>query len=143
MLPAYVNKPKETRIMLRINVCSVPVKDQDQALDFYTRVLGFVKKNEIPMGEHRWLTVVSATEQSGVELLLEPMGFEPAKVYQQALKAAGIPWTSFAVDDLDREYKRLLALGVVFSMAPQEMGPVKIAVLEDTCGNLIQLAQML
>ena len=129
--------------MLRINVCSVPVKDQDQALDFYTRVLGFVKKNEIPMGEHRWLTVVSATEQSGVELLLEPMGFEPAKVYQQALKAAGIPWTSFAVDDLDREYKRLLALGVVFSMAPQEMGPVKIAVLEDTCGNLIQLAQML
>ncbi len=85
--------------MIRISLTSVPVDDQDKALDFYTNVLGFIKKTEVPIGEHKWLTVVSPIEQSGVELLLEPMAFGPAKVYQNALKEAGIPWTSFAVDD--------------------------------------------
>lgn len=129
--------------MIRIHVTSVPVADQEKALKFYTDILGFVKKTEIPMGEYKWLTVVSPVEQNGVELLLEPMGFEPAKLYQRALKEAGIPWTSFMVEDLKKEYQRLLSLGVQFSMQPKEMGPVIMAVLDDTCGNNIQLAQML
>jgi predicted enzyme related to lactoylglutathione lyase len=129
--------------MLKIYVTSVPVADQDKALDFYTRILGFIKKTEVPLGEHKWLTVVSPDEQSGVELLLEPMAFEPAKVYQQSLKEAGIPWTSFAVDDIEKEYQRLLDLGVEFSMPPREAGTVKIALLDDTCGNYIQLMQEL
>lgn len=129
--------------MIRINITSVMVDDQDRALSFYTDKLGFIKKTDIPMGEHKWLTVVSPMEQSGVELLLEPMGFEPARGFQKALKEAGIPWTSFAVDDLKAEHARLSKLGVKFSMEPTEMGPVMIAVLDDTCGNNIQLAQML
>lgn len=129
--------------MIKIYVTSVPVEDQDKALDFYTRVLGFIKKKDIPLGEHKWLTVVSPEEQSGVELLLEPMAFEPARQYQQSLKEAGIPWTSFAVDDVENEYKRLSDLGVEFSMPPREAGTVKIAVLDDTCGNYIQLMQEL
>ena len=129
--------------MARIYVTSIPVQDQDKALDFYTRVLGFIKKKDIPLGEYKWLTVVSPEEQSGVELLLEPMGFEPAKVYQKELKDAGIPYTSFAVDDVEKEYQRLCDLGVEFSMPPTEAGPVKIAVLDDTCGNNIQLMQEL
>lgn len=129
--------------MLKINVTSVPVDDQDKALDFYTRVLGFIKKTDIPVGEYKWLTVVSQAEQSGVELLLEPMAFEPAKVYQKSLKEAGIPWTSFAVDDIQKEYERLCDLGVEFSMAPREAGTVMIALLDDTCGNYIQLMQQL
>ena len=129
--------------MIKIHVTSVPVDNQDKALKFYTEKLGFIKKTEIPMGEHKWLTVVSPKEQSGVELLLEPMAFEPAQVYQKALKEAGIPYTSFMVDDLTREHKRLVDIGVKFSMEPREMGPVKIAVLDDTCGNNIQLVQML
>ena len=129
--------------MLKIYVTSVPVADQDKALDFYTRILGFIKKTEVPLGEHKWLTVISPNEQSGVELLLEPMAFEPAKVYQQALKEAGIPWTSFAVDNIEQEYQRLCSLGVAFSMPPKEAGAVKIAVLDDTCGNFIQLMQSL
>jgi catechol 2,3-dioxygenase-like lactoylglutathione lyase family enzyme len=129
--------------MIKIHVTSVPVDDQDKALAFYTDKLGFLKKTEIPMGEHKWLTVVGPNEQNGVELLLEPMAFEPAIVYQKALKDAGIPYTSFAVTDLDAEYERLIASGVEFSMEPKEMGPVKIAVLDDTCGNNIQLVQML
>ena len=129
--------------MIRISLTSVPVDDQDKALAFYTDVLGFIKKTEVPVGEHKWLTVVSPVEQAGVELLLEPMAFEPAKVYQQALKEAGIPCTSFSVDNVDAEYQRLTNLGVEFSMAPTEAGPVKIAVLDDTCGNLIQIMQML
>ncbi|QLE85072.1 VOC family protein [Shewanella sp. Scap07] len=127
--------------MIKISICSVPVTDQDQALDFYTRVLGFVKKKEVPVGEHKWLTVVSPQAQSGVELLLEPMAFEPAKTYQQSLKEAGIPWTSFAVDDVEKHYQRLVDMGVEFSVAPREVGNVKIAVLDDTCGNNIQLMQ--
>ncbi|WP_033004817.1 VOC family protein [Vibrio owensii] len=129
--------------MIRISLTSVPVDDQDKALDFYTNVLGFIKKTEVPIGEHKWLTVVSPQEQSGVELLLEPMAFSPAKVYQASLKEAGIPWTSFAVDDLNGEYERLTALGVQFSIEPREAGTVMIAVLDDTCGNYIQLMQEL
>ena len=129
--------------MIKIHVTSVPVDNQDKALKFYTDKLGFVKKTEVPMGEYRWLTVVSPTEQNGVELLLEPMAFEPAKVYQKALKDAGIPYTSFMVLDLIEEYNRLVGLGIKFSMEPREMGPVKIAILDDTCGNNIQLVQML
>lgn len=129
--------------MIKIYVTSVPVTEQDKALDFYTRVLGFKKKKDVPLGEYKWLTVVSPAEKSGVELLLEPMGFAPAQVYQQALKEAGIPCTSFQVDDVDKEYERLIELGVEFSMPPTVAGPVKVAVLDDTCGNNIQLMQEL
>lgn len=129
--------------MIRIHVTSVPVDDQEKALKFYTKKLGFIKKTEIPMGDHKWLTVVSPNETNGVELLLEPMAFEPARVYQKALKDAGIPYTSFMVDNLEMEYERLIGLGVQFTMEPKEMGPVIIATLDDTCGNNIQLAQML
>jgi predicted enzyme related to lactoylglutathione lyase len=129
--------------MIKIHVTSVPVDNQDKALKFYTEKLGFIKKTEVPMGEHKWLTVVSPNEQNGVGLLLEPMGFEPARVYQKALKDAGIPYTSFMVADLDKEYRRLAGIGVKFSMEPKEMGPVTMAILDDTCGNNIQLVQML
>jgi len=129
--------------MIRIYVTSVPVKDQDKALKFYTTKLGFIKKTDVPVGEYKWLTVVSPNEQNGVELLLEPLGFEPAKEYQKALKDAGIPWTSFMVDDLKKEYESLKGLGVEFSMEPKEVGPTMIAVLDDTCGNNIQLLEML
>ena len=129
--------------MIKIYVTSVPVEDQEKALDFYTRVLGFIKKKDVSLGEHKWLTVVSPAAQSGVELLLEPMAFEPAKLYQQSLKEAGIPWTSFAVDDIAKEYQRLANLGVEFSIPPREAGSVMIAVLDDTCGNYIQLMQEL
>ncbi|MGF1681951.1 VOC family protein [Photobacterium minamisatsumaniensis] len=128
---------------MKICVTSVPVENQEKALDFYTNILGFIKKTEVPLGEYKWLTVVSPQEQSGVELLLEPMAFEPAKLYQEALKEAGIPWTSFAVDDVNEEYTRLSKLGVQFSIAPKEAGNVIIAVLDDTCGNYIQLMQQL
>lgn len=129
--------------MIKIHLTSVPVNNQDNALKFYTEKLGFIKKTEVPMGEHKWLTVVSPNEQNGVELLLEPMAFAPAQVYQQALKDAGIPYTSFQVADLTKEHARLVKAGVTFSMEPREMGPVKIAVLDDTCGNNIQLVEML
>lgn len=129
--------------MIKISLTSVPVDDQARALDFYTRVLGFLKKVDVPLGEHRWLTVVSPSEQAGVELLLEPMAFAPTRDYQQSLKEAGIPWTSFSVDDISAEYQRLCDLGVEFSIPPKEAGPVMIAVLDDTCGNYIQLMQML
>jgi len=119
------------------------VDNQEKALKFYTGILGFIKKTEIPIGEHKWLTVVSPEEQDGVELVLEPIGFPPAKVYQQALFEAGIPLTAFHVDNVDEEYKRLINLGVSFSLPPTEMGTTKIAVLNDTCGNNIQLFQML
>lgn len=128
--------------MIRLHVTSVMVDDQAKALDFYTRVLGFVKKTDIPAGEGRWLTVVPATGQAGVELLLEPMGFAPARTYQRALFDAGIPIMSFATDDIEKEHARMTALGVVFRTPPAKMGPVSIAVFEDTCGNLIQLAEI-
>ena len=117
------------------------VDDQDKALNFYTEILGFVKKTEIPMGAFRWLTVVSKNSPDGVELLLEPMGFEPARVFQKALFDAGIPAASFAVDDIEKEYERMEQLGVIFKMKPTVMGPVTIARLEDGCGNLIQIVK--
>ncbi|HEX2490451.1 MAG TPA: VOC family protein [Blastocatellia bacterium] len=126
---------------MKIILTSVMVDDQEKALKFYTEVLGFVKKNDIPLGEDRWLTVVSPEGPDDVELLLEPMGFPPARTYQKALFEAGIPLTSFAADDIQKEYERMKKLGVVFKTAPTKMGPVTIAVFEDTCGNLIQMAQ--
>lgn len=126
---------------MKVRLTSVIVDDQDKALKFYTEILGFVKKTEIPMGEHRWLTVVSKEEQDGVEVVLEPMGFAPAKVYQKALKDAGIPLTAFYVDDIQKEFERMERLGVKFSMKPTAMGPVTLAVFDDTCGNNIQLVQ--
>jgi predicted enzyme related to lactoylglutathione lyase len=126
---------------MKIILTSVMVDDQDKALKFYTEVLGFVKKNDIPVGEARWLTVVSPEGPDDVELLLEPMGFPPARTYQKALFEAGIPLTSFAIDDIQKEYERMKKLGVVFKTAPTKMGLVTIAVFEDACGNLIQMAQ--
>jgi catechol 2,3-dioxygenase-like lactoylglutathione lyase family enzyme len=128
---------------MRINLASVPVPDTAKALKFYTDVMGFVKKTEI--AEINWITVASPEVPDQVELLLEPAvgenGFPPAITYQKALKDAGIPWTSFACDDVQKEYERMKALGVIFTKAPTRMGPVTIAVLDDTCGNLIQIAQ--
>jgi len=127
---------------MKIKVTSLMVDDQEKALKFYTEKLGFVKKTDIPLGEHKWLTVVSAEEPDGIELLLEPMGFAPAKVFQKALKDAGIPLTMFNVDDIQNEYERLEKSGVKFSMKPTQMGPATIAVFDDTCGNNIQLVQV-
>ena len=127
--------------MIRINVTSVYVDDQAKALEFYTGKLGFQVKTDVPAGGARWLTVVSPAEPAGVELLLEPTGHPAAKVYKEALVADGIPFTQFAVDDVYAETERLKALGVVFPQDPVDYGPVVVAVLDDTCGNLIQLAQ--
>lgn len=128
---------------MKIQVTSVPVDDQSKALAFYTAKLGFVVKNDIDMGGPRWLTVISPEGHDDVELLLEPMGHPAAPVYQKALFEDGIPWTTFTVDDLDVEYARLKGLDVNFTREPTEMGPVKTAVFEDTCGNLIQIHQVL
>lgn len=125
-----------------INVCSVYVDDQAKALRFYTDVLGFLKKTDIPLGGGAsWLTVVSPDFPDGVELLLEPDGHPASKVYKSALVADGIPFTSFAVTDVQKEYERLTQLGVTFTQPPTPMGPVTTAVFDDTCGNLIQIAQ--
>ncbi len=128
---------------MKIKLTSVMVEDQEKALKFYTEVLGFTKKTEIPMGEHKWLTVVSDEEPDGVELLLEPLGFAPARIFQKALFEAGIPLTAFNVDDIDKEFERLSGLGVEFSMPPTEMGASSIAIFNDTCGNNIQIFQLL
>ena len=125
---------------MRINLTSVLVDDQEKALRFYTDVLGFLPKNDIPMGEHRWLTVVSPEDPDGVELVLEPSDHPAVGPFKDALVADGIPFTSFAVDDVVREHERLVALGVRFTQPPTEMGPVTTAVFDDTCGNLIQIA---
>ena len=127
---------------MRIRVTSVFVDDQGQALDFYTRVLGFVKKTEVPLGEHRWLTVVSPEDPDGPELLLEPAAHPAVAPFRAALAADGIPFTSFAVADVTSEHERLVALGVSFTQPPLTMGPVTTAVFDDTCGNLIQIASM-
>ena len=128
---------------LKIKLSSVLVDDQDKALKFYTEVLGFVKKTEIPLGNAKWLTVVSADGPDDIELLLEPMGFPPAKVYQRALFEAGIPSTAFAVDDIQTEHARLEKLGVMFKSKPTKTGGgPTVAVFDDTCGNLIQLYQV-
>ena len=125
---------------MRINFASVMVDDQDKALHFYTKVLGFEKKSEIPMGEFRWLTVTSAEDPNGTELVLEPDNHPAARPFKEALVADGIPFTSFAVGDVHREFARLEGLGVRFTQEPAEMGPVTTAVFDDTCGNLIQIA---
>ncbi len=128
---------------MKIKLTSVPVTDQDGALKFYTEVLGFVKKHDIPMGPVRWLTVVSPEERDGTELVLEPNGDYPAmKALKEALVKDGIPFTAFQIDDVQKEYERLKKLGVVFKQEPTKMGPTTQAVFDDTCGNLIQIYQV-
>lgn len=127
---------------MKIKLNSVLVGDQDKALKFYTEVLGFIKKNDIPAGEARWLTVVSPDAPDDIELLLEPTGLLAAQTYQKALFDAGIPLTAFAVEDIQKEYERMKELGVAFSMEPTKAGPATLAVFNDTCGNLIQLYQV-
>jgi catechol 2,3-dioxygenase-like lactoylglutathione lyase family enzyme len=128
---------------MRIYVTSVLVDDQEKALRFYTDALGFVKKNDIPVGGGaRWLTVVAPDAPQGPELLLEPDGHPAAKPFKAALVADGIPVTSFAVDDVQAEFQRLSGLGVRFTQEPLEMGGVTTAVFDDTCGNLIQIAKV-
>ncbi|MEM9380514.1 MAG: VOC family protein [Planctomycetota bacterium] len=126
---------------MRIHLASVVVDDQEKALRFYTDVLGFEKKVEVPMGEHRWLTVVSTADPDGVQLVLEPNAHPAVDPFRSALVADGIPWTSFAVRDVAAEFDRLTGLGVEFTQPPVDHGPVVTAVLDDTCGNLIQIAQ--
>ena len=125
---------------MKIAMTSVFVDDQEKALRFYTDVLGFVVKHDVPVGEHRWLTVVSPQSPDGVELVLEPDQHPAAQTFKRALVADGIPFTAFAVDDVRAEHERLTAAGVVFTQPPMTMGPITLAVLDDTCGNLIQLA---
>ena len=124
---------------MRIKLTSVMVDNQDKALKFYTEILGFVKKTEIPLGEAKWLTVVSPQGTDDIELLLEQNSNPATKTYQEALFKQGIPLTAFAVDDIQKEYDRLTTLGVVFTMLPTIAGSVTIAVFEDTCGNLLQI----
>jgi catechol 2,3-dioxygenase-like lactoylglutathione lyase family enzyme len=127
---------------MRINLSGVFVDDQDKALRFYTAVLGFTKKTEVPLGEARWLTVVSPEEPDGTELVLEPDGHPAVGPFKRALVEDGIPYTSFAVDDAHAEFERLRELGVRFTQEPMEMQGVTTAVLDDTCGNLIQIASV-
>ncbi|MFD7436463.1 VOC family protein [Streptomyces sp. NPDC059861] len=126
---------------MKIHLTSVFVDDQAKALHFYTEILGFEKKHDVPVGEtDRWLTVVSPDEPGGTELLLEPVGHPAARTYRDALVQDGIPLAQFAVEDVNEEYERLRGLGVQFLQEPLEMGPVTTAVFDDTCGNLIQIA---
>lgn len=126
---------------MKIVVTSVFVDDQARALDFYTDVLGFQKKQDIPLGEHRWLTVVSPDDPDGTELLLEPSDHPAVHPFKNALVSDGIPFASFGVEDVHAEYERLNEMGVRFTQPPTNMGPVTTAVFDDTCGNLIQIAQ--
>ena len=126
---------------MRIKITSVFVEDQEKALQFYTEVLGFQKKMDMPAGDFKWLTVVSPEEPDGVELLLEPNDNDAAKTYQKKIYEQGIPITSFVVDDIQAEYERLKKHGVEFSVTPTEAGPVTFAIFDDTCGNLIQISQ--
>jgi predicted enzyme related to lactoylglutathione lyase len=128
---------------MRIKLTSVYVDDQDKALKFYTEVLGFVKKRDIPVGEFKFLTVVSPEEPDGTELLLEPSENPATQVFKKALVEQGIPLATFFVDDIQKEYERMKKLGVKFVMEPTPMGPTTAAVFDDTCGNLIQLNQVL
>jgi catechol 2,3-dioxygenase-like lactoylglutathione lyase family enzyme len=127
---------------MKVHLASVFVDDQEKALRFYTDVLGFRKKQDIDLGEARWLTVVSPDEPDGTELLLEPDSHPAARPFKAALVDDGIPFTSFAVDDVERETERLRGHGVTFTQEPAEMGPVTTAIFDDTCGNLIQIAAM-
>ena len=126
---------------MRINLSSVMVDNQEKALKFYTEKLGFVKKTDMPIGEYRWITVTSPDGPDGVELVLEPMGFPPARDYQKALYEAGIPLTAFITQDIQAEFKRLKERGVIFRSLPQAMGSITSVLFEDTCGNLINLVQ--
>ncbi len=126
---------------MKIYVTSIFVDDQVKALEFYTAKLGFEKKNDIPLGEYRWLSVVSTLDPKGVELLLESSAHKAVPPFKQALKQDGIPFASFEVEDIDREYQRLKSLGVEFTQGPMSAGNVKVAVFDDTCGNLIQIVQ--
>ena len=125
---------------MRIKLTSIMVDDQDRALKFYTEIFGFVTKHEIPMGEFRWLTVVSPGRDD-LELSLEPNANPAGRRFQDAMFEQGIPLAAFEVDDIQAEFKRLKAAGVVFTQEPTRMGPVAIAICADTCGNLIQLYQ--
>ena len=127
---------------MQLKFISITVNNQNDALNFYTNVLGFTKMADIPMGEYRWLTVVSPDGIDGVELVIEPAAFPPAQVYQKALFDAGIPATAFITKDINAEYDRLKKLGVVFRGEPQIMGPVTVVMFEDTCSNLINLVQL-
>ena len=129
---------------MKIKLTSVSIADYDKALHFYTNILGFVKKHDMPLGDGaRWITVVSPEEPNGTELLLEPNADYPAmKALKAALVEDGIPFTAFQVQDVHAEYERVQKLGVVFTMEPTNMGPSTIAILDDTCGNLIQLYQV-
>lgn len=126
---------------MQIKLSSVMVDDQSKALAFYTEVLGFVKMADIPMGAHRWVTVTSPDGVEGIELVLEPTGFPPAKAYQKALYDAKIPITAFLTNDILAEYKRLKERGVLFRGEPAHRGPIIAVLFEDTCGNLINLVQ--
>ena len=131
---------------MKVTLISIPVRDQEKALKFYTEILGFIKKKDKPLeGGNRWLTIVSKEAQNGPELLLEPAPnhFEPSKVYQDALIEAGIPYTQFDVKSVDAEYERLTKLGVEFSIKPSTMGTIKYAVFNDTCGNNIEITEEL
>lgn len=128
---------------MKIKLSSILVDDQSKALDFYTKKLGFTPYADIPMGEYRWLTVTSPDGVGDVEVVLEPMAFAPARVYQQALYEAGIPATAFLTDDIATEVARLKGNGVVFRGEPKHMGPIIAVLFEDTCGNLINLVQPL
>lgn len=127
---------------MRIRLTSILVEDQEHALGFYTGVLGFAKRADVPAGEARWLTVGPAEAPDDPDLLLEPVQFPPARAYQAALHDAGIPLTAFSVDDVHAEYRRLHARGVVFRTPPTAMGPATVAVFDDTCGNWIQIYQV-
>ena len=127
--------------MIRITTTGIFVNDQQKALDFYTKILGFVIKDDIPVGEFRWITIVSNGEEQGTELLLEPNNHPAAKKYQENIFADGIPAQMFGVDNLEKEYDRLSSLGVKFTMKPTTMDGYRMAVFDDTCGNLIQLLQ--
>ena len=126
---------------MRITLTGVFVSDQDEALRFYTETLGFVKKHDVPVGEFKWLTVVSPDDPDGTELLLEPNENPVAREYQKGLFDQGIPAASFSVTDVRAEYEKLKSLGVAFAMEPTELPNVTIAVFDDTCGNLIQIMQ--
>lgn len=126
---------------MKIIVTSLFVDDQDKALEFYSKTLGFVKKHDVPIGEFRWITLVSPDDPEGTELLLEPNQHPAAKEYQQKIFSEGIPATMFGVADIQAEYKRLRELGVKFTTEPTTMGEMTLAVFDDTCGNLIQIAQ--
>lgn len=127
--------------MIRITTTGIFVNDQQKALDFYTNILGFIIKDDIPVGEFRWITIVSNGEEQGTELLLEPNNHPAAKKYQESIYADGIPAQMFGVDNLEKEYDRLCSLEVEFTMKPTTMDGYKMAIFDDTCGNLVQLLQ--